>query len=428
MKLNRKQQVKSMNITQIIESFRISFDAMKANKLRSFLASLGVVIGISFVILMGWVLSGLDKAMQDTFNIIGTDMLYVDRWDWAGGKSWKELRQRKDITLDQTEDFTERIRSAEIAVPLVDKWGGSLKYENEQYSGFRIVGTTYEHSLTPAGDIEMGRHFSSFEDQRGANVVVIGTKIYSTIFGSKNPIGETIKINGHKFTIIGVIKKQGTMFLDFVDYQCFIPLKSFTSVFGKYRRSFSIAVKAGSEAKLDEVRTETIGLMREIRNLKPDEEEDFSINETKAFESSVEKIRLYVWGIGIGMTFLSFIVGIIGIMNIMFVSVTERTKEIGIRKAIGAKKSSIMSQFLVEAASLCFIGAIVAFICCSVLIYLASTFLPKAVPELAFLPKFMPYQLLFIATVVSVIVGIFAGIIPAYRASNLNPVDALRYE
>ncbi len=417
-----------MKISEIFEAVRISYEAMFANKLRSFLASLGVVIGISFVILMGWVLSGLDKAMQDTFNIIGTDMLYVDRWDWAGGKSWKELRQRKDITLKQTEELIKRIKSAETAIPMVTKWGGSLKYNNELFSGFRIVGTTYKHSLTPAGDIEMGRHFSNFENQRGANVVVIGERIYATIFNGKDAIGETIKINGHKFTIIGVIRKQGTMFFDFVDYQCFVPLQRFISVFGKYRRSYSVAVKAGDESRLDEVRSETIGLMREIRNLQPHEENDFSINETKAFESSVATIRLYVWGIGIGMTFLSFIVGIIGIMNIMFVSVTERTKEIGIRKAIGAKKSSIMSQFLVEAASLCFIGAITAFIGTSVLIYLASTFLPKIVPELAFLPNFMPLELLFIATIVSVFVGVLAGIIPAYRASNLNPVDALRYE
>jgi putative ABC transport system permease protein len=417
-----------MKISEIIEAIRISYESMWANKMRSFLASLGVVIGISFVILMGWVLSGLDKAMQDTFNIIGTDMLYVDRWDWAGGKSWKELRQRKNITLQQTEKLIDRLQSAEVAVTTITKWGASLKYENEQYSGFQIIGTTHEHGFTPAGEVEFGRHFSKFEEDRAANVVVIGERINETIFKGKNPIGETIKLNGHKFTIIGVIKKQGTMFFDFIDYQCFIPLRRYTSIYGKYRRSYSIAVKAGSEENLDEVRAETIGLMREIRNLEPHEGNDFSINETKAFESSVATIRLYVWGIGIGMTVLSFIVGIIGIMNIMFVSVTERTKEIGIRKAIGAKKSSIMSQFLVEAASLCFIGAITAFIGTSILIYLASTFLPKFVPELAFLPNFMPFELLFIATVVSVIVGVLAGMIPAFRASNLDPVDALRYE
>jgi putative ABC transport system permease protein len=417
-----------MRISEIIESVRISYSAMWANKMRSFLASLGVVIGISFVILMGWVLSGLDKAMQDTFNIIGVDMLYVDRWDWAGGKSWKELRQRKDISLRQVLELKDRLRSAEVVVPMVTQWGASLKYGNDEYSGFRVVGTTYEHSLTPAGEIEMGRHFSRFEGERAANVVVIGQKIYETMFNGKNAVGEVIKLNGHKFTIIGVIRKQGTMFFDFLDYQCFIPLKRFTSVYGKYRRSYTVAIKAGSEENLDEVRSETLGLMREIRNIEPHEDIDFSINETKAFESSVATIRLYVWGIGIGMTFLSFIVGIIGIMNIMFVSVTERTKEIGIRKAIGAKKSSIMSQFLVEAASLCFIGAITAFVGTSILIYLASTLLPKWVPELEFLPSFMPYQLLFIATIVSVLVGVLAGLIPAFRASNLNPVDALRYE
>jgi putative ABC transport system permease protein len=216
--------------------------------------------------------------------------------------------------------------------------------------------------------------------------------------------------------------------MDFIDNQVFIPLTTFNAVMGDFGRSFSIAVKAGSPDRLDYVRSQTRGHMRMIRNLDPWEEDDFSINETKAFESTVKEIRYTVWGIGIGMTVLSFVVGIIGIMNIMFVSVTERTKEIGIRKAIGAKKRSILLQFIVEAAALSFIGAIIAFLGCSGLVYLVATLVPKAVPELSFLSPVIPYQLLLIASVVSIFVGMLAGLIPAIRASNLDPVDALRYE
>ncbi len=417
-----------MHISEFFENVRIAFRSMKSNKLRSLLASLGVVIGISFVIIMGWVLSGLDKALEDTFNLIGADMLYVDKWDWSGGGNWKLLQARKDITLKQALKLSETIQDAELAIPIARKWGASIGFNGETLEGIGIQGTHSEYGLTSGGTIVTGRFFTKMEETQGANVAVLGFGVDKTLFPGKSSLNQIIKIDGHKYIIIGVVKKQSTILMDFIDNQIYIPLRTFLGTFGSHHRSISVAVKAGNLEKLDDIRAETIGLMRVIRNLKPGEPDDFSINETKAFEKSVEQLRLYVWGIGIGMTVLSFIVGIIGIMNIMFVTVTERTKEIGIRKAIGAKKRSILIQFIVESAALCFLGAIVSFIFCSILIYLVGTFLPKAVPQVAFLSPFMPYQLLLIATIVSFFVGILAGYIPAVRASNLDPVDALRFE
>jgi putative ABC transport system permease protein len=417
-----------MNFSEIIENFKIALDSMKSNKLRALLASLGVVIGISFVILMGWVLSGLDGALEDTINIMGTDMLYVDKWDWAGGRNWKKMRQRKNITYQQAFELCDKIKSAELAIPTVRSFGAKIKYKNEEYQGISVIGTKYEHSLTPAGAILEGRHFSPFEDDMGANVLVLGYTPYQAMLPDGNPVGQYIKLEGRRFLVIGVVKKQGTMLMDFVDNQCFIPVRAFEGIFGNTGRSVSIAVKAGGVDRLDEVRAETEGIMRQIRNIKPGNENDFSINETKAFESTVATLRLSVWGVGIGMTVLSFIVGIIGIMNIMFVSVTERTKEIGIRKAVGAKKRTIWLQFIIESAVLCLVGAIIAFVGCSVLVYLAATFLPKFVPGTSFLSPVLPYELLLIASLVSVFVGMMAGLIPAVRAANLDPVEALRRE
>ncbi len=402
---------------------------MRANKTRSFLASLGVVVGISIVILMGWVLGGLDSAMMDTFNILGTDMLYVDKWDWAGGKNWDEIRQRKSITLEQVNEFTDKIKSAEVAFPSAVNWmGGTIKYGNKSYESIQIMGTTSQHGLTSGGAILMGRHFSLFDDELGPNVVVLGHGVYKSMFGESNSLDKIIKIDGHKYRVVGVIKKQGTLLLDFIDNRAYIPLKRFIGTYGKFDRSFSINIKAGSEETLEEVSAETRGLMREIRNIGPYEDDDFSINSVKAFEDQVAKIRLYVWGVGIGITVLSFLVGIIGIMNIMFVSVTERTKEIGIRKAIGARKRSILLQFLVEASTLCFVGAIISLIGCSILVFLAATYIPTIWEGMAFLKPYLPLELLLIASVVSIFVGMLAGLIPAIRAANLNPVDALRYE
>ncbi|MGB9913173.1 MAG: ABC transporter permease, partial [Candidatus Kapaibacteriota bacterium] len=190
----------------------------------------------------------------------------------------------------------------------------------------------------------------------------------------------------------------------------------------------SIGIKAGSLDKMDEVREEARGLMRVIRNLKPWQEDDFSINETKAFEEIVSTFRLYVWGIGIGMTTLAFIVGMIGIMNIMFVSVAERRKEIGIRKAVGAKNRSILLQFLIESATLAFAGALSSIILCSLLVFIVAKVLPNFVPETAFLQPFLPVEFVFYASVVAIIVGVISGLLPAIRASRVDPIESLRYE
>lgn len=417
-----------MKLSEINETIKIAFNAIWVNKLRSFLASLGVVVGISFVLLTGWILTALDGALEDTFNLIGADMLYVDKWDWAGGKRWEDIRQRKPISLPQAKELCERMTSSELALPIARRFGGAIKYKENKIDGVTVQGTKSGYGLTPGGTIIQGRFFNENEDNYSANVVVLGYGVNKTLFPNNDGIGKTLKIAGNNFSVIGVVKKQSTVMMDFIDNQVYVPLTSFVGTFGSFRRSLSVAIKAGSKERLDIVRAEAEGVMRTIRNIKPGQDNDFSINETKAFEETIKTFRMYVWGIGIGMTILSFIVGIIGIMNIMFVSVAERTKEIGIRKAIGAPKRSILFQFIIESAVLCFIGALTSLALCSSLVFGAATILPKYYESLSFLSPIMPYELFVIATIVSVVVGILAGLIPAYRAANLDPVDALRFE
>jgi putative ABC transport system permease protein len=418
-----------MKFTEFIETIKLAGESMRGNKMRSFLAALGVVIGISFVILTGWIISGLDNALEETINLIGQDMIYIDKWDWTGGKNWKLYEARKDITLKQAEEFCSRMKGAELAVPLVRKWAITIKAGNDSYDGISALGTRYTYSQTSAASIQEGRFFSIFEDQINTNVIVLGSKVAETLFPEGNALDKTVIIRGQKFEVIGIVKKQGTMLMDFVDNQVFLPVGAFMDVFGgQMLRSAEVGIKVGNMDNIDEIREEARGIMREIRNLQYYQDDDFSLNETKAFEETVASLRAYVWGIGIGLTMLSFIVGIIGIMNIMFVSVAERTREIGIRKAIGAKKASILMQFIVESAALCFFGAVISFVLCSTVIYLAATFLPKVWEATAFLKPVMPFQFLILGSVVSIIVGILAGLIPAMRAAKLDPVDSLRYE
>jgi putative ABC transport system permease protein len=247
------------------------------------------------------------------------------------------------------------------------------------------------------------------------------------LFGEDtDPIGKEIKIKGTTFTVIGKIEKQSSMFAPpWIDNQVIIPIRSFLNIYGstKMMKNISVAIKAGGEENVENVKMEAVGHMRQIRRLAPDEEDNFAVNESQAFRDNIATLRLSIWTVGIGLTTLSFIVGIIGIMNIMFVSVTERTKEIGIRKALGARRRSILFQFLVEASSLCMLGAAIAFVFCSVMMF-GITRMDWA----TFLSPYIPPNLLIIATIVSIVVGVMAGMIPAMRASKLDPVEALRYE
>lgn len=416
-----------MKFTEITESVKIALSSIGSNKVRSSLAALGVVVGISVVILMGWALSALDAALDDTINLMGEDVVYIDKFDWSGSVKWEEIRQRKDITLKQAQEIVEKVKTPVLATYYLDAYGVTVKYKDNSVNTAYCNGVLSNFASTPTGEIEYGRFFSDFEANLGAKVVIIGYNINKTLFPNNDAIGKEIKVNGRKFKIVGVNKKHSTMMMDFLDNIVHIPLRSYYKIFGS-DQSYTITLRSGSPDKIPEMKAEVEGLMRSIRNLKPGMDNDFSMNESKQFEEMMKNFRLYVWGIGLGMTVLSFIVGIIGVMNIMFVSVVERTKEIGIRKALGAPRASILMQFIVEATVLCFIGAILALFVCAVLVFAIGTIVPMFVPALSFLSPFMPVNLFVVATLVSVFVGIFAGFVPAFRAAKLDVVEALRFD
>jgi putative ABC transport system permease protein len=414
---------------ELQESFRIATSSLRVNLLRSILTTAGVVVGVVLVVLMGWTINGLDAVWEQTISIIGKDMMYIDKWNWVGGGNWRKMEARKDISLDQALVLQQRMESAEEIIPLIRKWGGSVSLGNTSLR-CSVTGTTAAYGNTSAGTTLAGRFFNDIEERSADNVVVIGFNINKNLFPSQSAIGQSIKIAGIPYRIVGVIEKRGFLFMDFVDNEVFIPLHAFRGAYGFVGRSFSVGIKAGSERLLDIVRDEATGHMRSIRNTPPGDESDFSINEMKAFDQQAKNIRVGIWVVGMGLTLLAFIVGSIGIMNIMYVSVTERTKEIGVRKAIGARRSSILLQFLIESALLCLTGAVIAFPIAQLLVG-SARFLAVSVFEMdwaSVVSPIIPLDLLGIAVGVSIVVGLLAGLLPALKASGLDPVEALRSE
>lgn len=413
-------------MTQFIESIRLAISALTANKTRGALTTLGVVVGIFFVLLMGWLLTGLDNVLDDTLATFGDDILYVDKFNWAGDGDWFESRNRKNITFDQYERVRQRLTAAEYVIPTSRANGASVRYGDEELTSAVVFGTTSQYIAMFGGNLKEGRFFSEIEEQSGGFVVVIGANVSESLFPKGDAVGRVVKIQGIPFTVIGVMPKRGSLLADMVDDQLLMPIKRFFGLYGNSIRVV-INVKAGGVDRVEDVRYATLGAMREVRSIAPGQRDDFSINTQDQFRKQSDQLRAIVWGVGLVMTGLSFLVGSIGIMNIMFVSVVERTKEIGIRKAIGATRSSVLQQFLVESILLCLIGTAIGVLLTSGVAYTGS-YIAEKYWEIDALDSVISVSQLVLAVVVSLVVGVLAGIIPAFRASRLDPVEALRAE
>jgi putative ABC transport system permease protein len=401
------------------EGMAIAFAAIRANKMRSVLTTLGIVIGIVSVTLMGTAIEGLNRAFNKSIAALGSDVLYIQKWSWADhGDDWWIIKNRRDVRIKQARDIEKYSEYAHAVNPATGA-ARNVKYGQKYIENVIVIGTGSEWLETSGSTVAFGRFFSRLEADGGRPVCAIGSEVAANLFPNENPIGKVIKVGGYAYTILGVFDKQGSFLgMQSLDNRVYVPINRFFQEFMSHRSDIQIMVKAKSVAELDETKEEVRGILRKSRGLKPKDPDDFAINQQETLIQTFNTIGGVIAAVGLFITGMSLFVGGIGIMNIMFVSVTERTREIGIRKAIGAPRRTILLQFLMESAALCLIGGIIGIIIAFPISLIIDTFLPTA----------MPLSIVAIALLVSIIVGVVSGFLPAYRASRLDPVDALRYE
>ncbi len=404
-------------LTELVEGLRIALRAIGANKLRALLTTLGIIIGIVSVTATFTTINGIERGFDRSMEMIGTDALFVQRFPWFAMGDWWDYRNRRPIEEDVIPVIRRHVPSAAAVAPVTGTMQ-AIERRGQRLGGLYIEGSTAEYPETGGVELSAGRFYTEPEVRGARHVAVLGADVVDELFPVEDPVGKQLRIGGERFTVIGVTARRGKFLgLASVDNRAAIPLTTLEKLFGR-QRDVAVKVRVAEAASMDEAEDELVGAMRLARGLDPMEKDDFSINRQEMFRQQIGGVKGAIYGVGLFLTGLALLVGGIGVMNIMFVSVRERTREIGIRKAVGATRRAILAQFLIEAVVVCLIGGLIGVgIAAGVTALINQVFTAVLSPAIVLL-----------AFGICVGVGVVFGFVPAWRAASSRPIEALRYE
>ena len=404
-------------------TFKLALQELGKNKMRTFLSLFGVTIGIFCIIGVLSTVSSLEKNIQDGIKSLGNNTIYIDKWDYQGGADypWWKFVNRPSPKLNEIKLIKNKI-NANINIVFNFTTQSFIQYDNDKLDGINYHGVTDEFDKIQPIEIQYGRYLNQMEFDYGTNSIIIGYENAEKLFGNaEKAVGKIVDLRNKKAVIVGVMKKQGKSFIEGWQFDQSILLSydfMRQMLFNERFNNPKIIVKGPENMSSEALKDELKGAMRSIRRLGPVEDDDFSLNAISDFSKSASSlfanVNLGGWMIGL----LSLIVGAFGIANIMFVTVRERTPIIGLKKAIGAKKRTILMEFLLESAMICVIGGIIGIILVVVMAKLLSTVFD--------FPVFVSGNILTLAISICVSIGILAGIIPAMIAAKMDPVVAIR--
>ena len=401
------------------ENLRIAVRALRANKMRTVLTIIGNVVAVMSVIAVVSIIDGVNTYVSEKVLDQGLRVIYVDKFGLITDEDeWRLAQRRRDLTLYETAALEDRMRLARRVVGQVETNKG-VRARGTELKNVRILGTTEGYPDVGKYEHAEGRELDESDFERRRPVAVIGTEVAEKLFAQVDPIGQSVRIGGHDLTVVGILAARGNVLGQSQDNIVIVPMGQFNKMFGA-RRSFTILVSGNEGVPLDRLEDEARVVLRSARHVPLGKPDDFAISTAETYMALYQTLTGGIFAGTIGLVAISLVVGGIVIMNIMLVAVTERTREIGIRKAVGARRSDLVSQFLSEAVVLALLGGVVG--------VFAGVFIALTIRALTPLPAtIQPWSVAISLTVASA-VGLFFGVYPATRAAKLDPIVALRQE